>query len=135
MTFNDKVEDTRNDKAKDTREMLQTRLNAPPAPPVEAAGKFFRAFFADDSWEEARERIIKLAGFNPRSIIAGLTGIESLLAYPPAKRGVLLDLVLWDANEPLANPSDESAKSWMREVVEMVREVLGDKQPPRPEAR
>ena len=40
-------------------------------------------------------------------------------------------MVTWDANKGLENPTDEGAKVWLREVAEMVREVLGDKQPPR----
>jgi len=115
------------------RAMLQAKLNAPPDPPLEAAKKFFNTFFSDESWEEAREGIASLAAFNPRSILAGLAGVEGLLADPPAEPGVLSDLVAWEANWVLDDPSDEGAKVWLREVAEMVREVLGDKQPPRQE--
>lgn len=116
------------------RAMLQAKLNAPPAPPLEAATKFLRIFFADNSWEEAKEDIFSQSAENPRSVLAGLAGVEGLLAYPPAEPGVLLDLVLWDANTGLDDPSDAGAKAWLGEVAQMVREVLGNKQPPRPEA-
>ena len=115
------------------RAMLQAKLNAPADSPQEATAKFFRSFFADSSWKEAQEDISSQSAENPRSVLAGLAGVEGLLAHPPTEPGVLLDLVLWDANTGLENPSDESAMVWMREVAEMVREVLGDKQPPRPE--
>jgi hypothetical protein len=116
------------------RAMLQAKLNAAPALPLDAAARFLRSFFADDSWEEAKEAIAALAAINSRFILAGLAGIEGLLADPPDKQGVLYNLVMWDANTGLDhNPTDEGAKAWLKEVAEMVREVLGDKQPPRPE--
>ena len=114
------------------RAMLQAKLNAPPAPPLEAAGEFLSCFFADDSWEEAEESIADLAATNTRFILAGLAGIEGLLADPPAEQGVLYNLVMWDANTNLHSPTDEGAAAWLREVAEMVRGVLGNKQPPRP---
>ena len=113
------------------RAMLQAKLDAPPSPPLEAAKKFFNAFFSDEDWEEAKERLAKRTSLNSRSVLAGLAGIEGLLAAPPAERGVLFEMVTWDANWVLEDKTDEGAKVWMREVAEMVREVLGDKQPPR----
>lgn len=113
------------------RAMLQAKLNAPPDPPLEAARKFFNAFFSDEDWEEAKERLTKRAALNPRSVLAGLVGVEGLLAYPPAESGVLFEMVAWDANWVLEDKTDDGAKAWMREVAEMVREVLGSKQPPR----
>ncbi len=123
---------TEEDRAR-VRAMLQAKFNAPPAPPLEAAAKFFRSFFSDETWEEAREGIASQVASNPRSVLAGLAGVEGLLADPPAEPGVLFEMVSWDANKPLENPTDEAAKAWLREVAEMVREVLGDKQPPRQE--
>ena len=110
--------------------MLQAKLNAPPAPPLEAAQKFFRSYFSDESWEEAKKGLTSQTADNPRT---GLAGVEGLLANPPAKQGILFDLVAWDANWVLEDPSDEGATVWLREVAEMVRGVLGDKQPPRPQ--
>ena len=48
------------------RAVFQAKLNAPPAPPLEAATNFFRSFFADNSWDEAKERLTKLASRNTR---------------------------------------------------------------------
>lgn len=113
------------------RAMLQAKLNAPPDPPLEAAKKFFNAFFSDEDWEESKERLTKRVALNPHAVLAGLAGVEGLLADPPAEPGVLFEMVSWDANKPLEDPTDAGAKVWLREVAEMVREVLGDKQPPR----
>jgi hypothetical protein len=60
-----------------------------------------------------------------------LAGIEALLASSSNEPGVLADLVAWDANWVLDDPSDEGAKRFLREVAEMIREVLADKAPPR----
>lgn len=133
--INTKSEGKTEEEQAQVRAMLQAKLNAPPDPPLEAAAKFLRSFFADDSWEEAKERLTKLASRNTRAILAGLAGVEGLLADPPAEKGALYDLVMWDANTSLDhNPTDEGAAIWLKEVAEMVREVLGNKQPPRLDA-
>ncbi len=115
------------------RAMLRAKMDAPPAPPLEAAAKFLRSFFADNNWEEAEEELVSRVTINPRSVLAGLAGMEGLLADPPAEEGVLYNLVMWDANKGLDyDPTDAGATAWLQEVAEMVREILGDKQPPRP---
>lgn len=112
--------------------LLYAKLHAPPDPPLEATRNFVHHFFSDDSWEEAREDIARRSVEYPRTVLAGLAGIEGLLANPPAEQAVLYNLVMWDANKGLDDdPTDEGAAAWLREVAEMVREVLGDKQPPR----
>ncbi len=107
------------------------KLHAPPEPPVDAARKFLHSYFVDDSWEEARERITSLAAHNTRSILAGLAEIEALLADPPTGPYVLQNLVWWEAQREEEGLTEAGATAWLREVAEMVRDVLGDKQPPR----
>ncbi len=114
---------------------LKAMRDAPPAAPLEVATKFFNTYFADESWEEARVWLSKRVIEYPRSVLEGLAGIELLLADPSVEQGTLSDLVAWQANWVLDDPSDEGAKVWLREVAEMVRELLGDKQPPRPLTR
>ena len=111
--------------------LLYAKLHAPPDPPVDAARKFLHSFFAEESWEDAREQIASLAAVNTRSILAGLAGIEALLADPPTGPYVLQNLVWWVAGREEEGLTEAGATAWLREVAEMVREVLGDKQPPR----
>ena len=112
-------------------EILRTKLNAPPSPPLEEARKFLQFYWGDEGMLDAiRAQMKDTITFNPRSIVRGLQAIEALLVDPPPE-GKLLDVVLWDANHPLDNPSEDLAKTWLREMAEFVRNVLGDKQPPR----
>jgi|GEM_PF-3061056 len=115
----------------DMREIFKAILNAPPKPPLEEAIHFLSGYWGDEGMLDAiHAEMEETIAFNPRSVVRGLQAIETLLLDPPAD-GTLLDMVLWDANHPLDDPSEESAKIWLREMAEFVRDVLGDKQPPR----
>jgi hypothetical protein len=106
-------------------------LQADQKPPLEAARKFLRSYCYDlDSFDEVRSEMDQMVKLNPRTILAGLAGLESLLAHPPAEKGVLSQLVAIDANWPLNDPSDEGAMEWMRQMVALTRDTLGDRQPP-----
>ena len=100
-----------------------------PRPPLEAARKFLRSYSYDlDSFDEVRSEMEQM--INTRTILSGLTGLERLLAHPPSEKGILSQLVVIDANWPLNDPSDEGAMEWMRQMVALIRDALGDKQPP-----
>jgi hypothetical protein len=115
----------------DMPEILKAKLNAPLGLPLEAARQFLRRYWGDEGILDAiRVDMEDTIAFNPKPVVQGLQAIEGLLADPPSD-GTLLDLVLWDANHPLDDPSAESAKQWLGEMAEFVRDVLGDKQPPR----
>jgi hypothetical protein len=104
-------------------------LQADPKPPLDAARKFLRKYCYDlDTFDEVRSEMERM--INPRTILSGLAGLESLLAHPPAEEGVLSRLVAVEANWPLNDPSDEGAMEWMRQMVALIRDTLGDRQPP-----
>lgn len=116
------------------RKVYDAYHNAPPSPPLEVASKFLRAYFADNSFEEARARLARHISRNTNAVVRELEAIERLLAEPPAEAGTLAHLVAWEANWVLDDSSDSGAAAWLREVAEMIRELMGDKQPPRPES-
>lgn len=112
------------------RDELAARMHASTQNPFEAAAKFLRIFFSDaDGLDEARAHLARMAGINQRSLTQGLAGIESLLAAPPPD-GRLSYLVAVEANWPLEDPSDEGAKLWLREIAQLIRDVLGSSQIP-----
>ena len=115
-------------------ERFRQKLKEPPPPPFEVARRFLSFYFCDaDGWNEAVEHIADFAKQRPNVISDDLKGIELFLANPPQEEGVLANLVAWEANWVLEDPSDEGAKKWLREVAETVREILGDDAPPRPQ--
>ncbi|MDQ3684692.1 MAG: hypothetical protein M3430_03715 [Acidobacteriota bacterium] len=107
-------------------------LTAPPLPPLETVRELLHAYIADDSMDEERERIRRRITTHPGTISNYPNAIESLIVNPPAKEGVFARSVAWDANRGIDDTSDEGAKAWLKGVAEIVREVLGDQQPPRP---
>lgn len=112
-------------------EILRAKLNAPPKPPLEEARGFLQRYWGDEGMLDAiRVDMEKTIAFNPKSIIWGLQAIEALLLDPPSE-GTLLDMVLWDANHPLSDPSEASAKKWLMEIEGFVRDVLAENQPPK----
>jgi hypothetical protein len=115
----------------DIPEILKNKLNAASKPPIEEAKQFLRRYWGDEAMLDAiRIQMENTISFSPSSIVRGLVAIEALLATP-LPDGTLLDMVLWDANHPLDDPSEQSAKVWLQEIAEFVRDVLGEQQPPR----
>ncbi len=108
------------------------RLKEPPPSPLEATRTFLRGYASDaNGIEEIHDEIARAAVVNPRGIVRALEGIEALLAHPPGE-GTLARLVAWDGNRALADPGDDGATAWLRDMAEYIRGVLGDRQPPRP---
>lgn len=98
--------------------------------PLEATREFLHGYVDDNDWEDIRREIEDMMKFNPWTVIKGLNGIESLLANLP-EEGVLTYLVACDANWVLDEPNDENSARWLHQLAEFIREVMGDKQPPR----
>lgn len=116
----------------DTRKILEARLNLPPKSSLEATRSFLQTYFGDAlSLEEVRASLERITSVNHRAALESLCGIESLILNPPLEKGVLAEMIAWDANWVLDDPTDQGAKVFLREVAKMIREVLGDRQPPR----
>ena len=115
------------------RKVVEAHLNAPPPPPLETTRKFLGIYFADAAGlEEIRETLNRRVTANPAGTLSYLAAIEALSADPPDEEGVLSEMVAWDGNWVLDDPSDEGARQFLREVAEMIRDVLGEQAPPRP---
>jgi hypothetical protein len=116
----------------DIRARLLAKLDEAPPPPLEATRAFLRSYVADaDGLKEIHEDIARMVEINPRTLVNAISGIEALLADPPAS-GTLARLVAWDGNYVLDDPSDESAGAWLLELAAYIRGVLGDRQSPTP---
>lgn len=106
------------------RDKLAARLLATTQNPLETAAKFFRIYFSDaEGLDDARAHLTRMAGINQRTLTEGLAAIEALLADPPAA-GTLSQLVALEANWPLDDPSDAGAKIFLREIADLIGEVL-----------
>ncbi len=78
----------------------------------------------EDALAEIKNRIRK----HPFSIIEDLYSLEILLANSTQSE-FLFKTVLWDANKPMENK--EQAIQWLQDFAEKLREMLGDKAPPK----
>ncbi|MEH1766432.1 hypothetical protein [Nostoc sp.] len=115
----------------DIPEIIKNKLNTTSKPSLEEARQFLRRYWGDETMlDEIRIQMENTVSFSPSSVIRGLEAIEAVLVTP-LPDGTLLDMVLWDANYPLDDPSEGSAKAWLKDISEFVRNVLGDRQPPR----
>ena len=102
-------------------------LNAPPAPPLEATKKFLSLYCKDaDGLEEIHQHLARMSKVNTRTLEQGLTGIEGLLANPPAD-DVLIELIEIDTGWVLEESTGDASKAWLGELVQMLREILGKK--------
>jgi hypothetical protein len=99
-------------------------------PPLDTVRLFLATEFGDaESFAEARSHLERLAQVNIRSHQRELWALESVIAEPPAEAGALTRMVAWDANWVLDDPTDESSLQFLREVAQMLREVI-DAAPP-----
>ena len=111
-----------------TREKLRAALDAPPDPPLEATRKFLQSYCSDeDSLATIVWQVGEMIAVNPRTVLAGLAGIEGLLADQPGEPGTFAYLVAYDANWVLDDTGDESAKAWLAELATLVRAELESK--------
>lgn len=110
----------------DLHEHFRARLNAPAEPPLKAVRSFLMGFVYDaDSLEEVRHHVRRMISINPRTVRAGLVGIEDLLRENlPA--GTLSMLIAYDANWQIDDPSDTGAARWLADLAQMLREELNE---------
>jgi hypothetical protein len=106
------------------RARLRARLYAPALPPLESTREFLQSYCDDtDSMDEVRDAAARSAAHNPLPLQAALRGIEAIIANPP-RDGTLSYMVAVDANRGLDDPSDEGALEYLREIADLLREVL-----------
>ncbi|WP_428266924.1 hypothetical protein [Haliangium sp.] len=109
------------------RDKFRARLNAPAEPPLKATRSFLQSYVADrETLAEVESEIAHMVTINPRTLHAGLAGIEGLIANPPAEEGTLSQLVAWEIGWVLDDPSDAGALSWLGELAKLLRKHLGD---------
>jgi len=95
-------------------------------PPLDTVRLFLATEFGDaDSFDEVRARLGRLAQVNIRSHQRDLLAFEAVIADPPPQPGVLSHMVAFDAGWELDNHSDATALEFLRQVAQMLREVIG----------
>ncbi|MFI7602925.1 hypothetical protein [Actinoplanes sp. NPDC049681] len=106
-------------------EPLRARAEALAArSPLETVRDFLRGHVTDaDDMEEIRSGLQQVAQVSTRGLDQELAAVESVLAEP-LPDGTLARLIGWDANWVLDDPSDAGAAAFLRELADMIREVL-----------
>lgn len=98
---------------------------APPDPAVEATSKFLHSYCSDwDTFDQIRMDIRRMVASNQRTLIAGRTGLETLLHHTSIEPGLLAYLVAVDANKGLKDPSDQGAREWLNSLLQILREEI-----------
>ncbi len=112
----------------DLPEALRARLAELDAtPPLETVRDFLGGNVADaENLDEIRADQQRLARVATRGIRRDLAALEALLADPPATPGTLARLVGWEGNWVLADPTDAGAARFLRELAQLLREVLDE---------
>ncbi|WP_433302081.1 hypothetical protein ACQP2F_08020 [Actinoplanes sp. CA-030573] len=111
----------------DLPEPLRRRMAEQAAqPPIDTVREFLHGNVADaESLDEVRAHLRRLARSTTRMHHRVLTALETVLATSwPA--GTLAQLVGWDGNWVLDDPSDVGAAVFLRGLADMLREVIGE---------
>jgi hypothetical protein len=93
-------------------------------PPLGTVREFLLGHVADaESLDEVRARLRRIAQHSTRMHRRVLGAIESVLAasWPP---DALARLVGWDGNWVLDDPSDAGAARFLRDLAQLLREVI-----------
>ena len=108
-------------------ESMRARVEARNAlPPLDRVREFLGSFVLDaDNLDEVRADLRRTAHFNTMRHHGDLAALEALLheEHPP---GTLARLVGWEANWVLDDPSDAGAAQFLRELAQMLREVIDE---------
>jgi hypothetical protein len=95
-------------------------------PPLEKVRAFLGAYVNDmDSMDEVRANIWLTASSRTRWLKLDMQALDAVLAEPQPP-GVLAELVAWVANWRLDDPSDEGARAFLRQIADVLREVLAE---------
>jgi hypothetical protein len=95
-------------------------------PPLETVREFLLGHIADaESMDEVRARLRRIAQHSTRMHRRVLGAVESVLgtSWPPE---TLARLVGWDGNWVLDEPSDTGAAHFLRDLAQMLREVISE---------
>jgi hypothetical protein len=112
----------------DLPDALRARMEELDArPALETVRDLLGANVADaESFDEIRADQRRLAQVSTRAIRRDLAALEALLADPPSSPGSLARLVGWEGNWVLDDPSDDAAAQFLRELAQLLREVLDE---------
>jgi hypothetical protein len=98
-------------------------------PPLDRVRAFVGGELSDaDSLDEVRAGWWQLAGMNTRALKLDLRALDAVLAAPQPP-GLLSELVAWDANWVLDDTSDAGAEAFLRQIAEMLRQVVAEAEP------
>lgn len=106
---------------------MRARIEARDAlAPLERVREFLGSFVQDaDGIGEVRDDLRRTAHFSTERHRGDLLALEAVAGgqFPP---GTLARLVGWDGNWVLDDPSDAGAAQFLRELAQMVREVIDE---------
>jgi len=95
-------------------------------PTVEKVRSFLGAFVADMvSLDEVQAGMRQVAASGTFGLKREMRALDQLLVEPQPP-GVLAELVAWDANWVLDDPSDVGAAAFLRQIAAMLRDVLAE---------
>lgn len=91
---------------------------------VENARKFLHRYWGDEGQlETIGEDMKDTLSYAPHLVVNGLKSLKSLLDMP-LPEGFLLQIVTYDANNPLDELNDAGAKAWVEEMIEFIEQLL-----------
>jgi hypothetical protein len=95
-------------------------------PTLEKVRSFLGGFVADmESFDEIRAGMRQVAASSTFGLKREMRALDEFLAEPQPP-GVLAELVAWDANWRLDDPSDQGAEAFLRQIADMLRDALAE---------
>lgn len=108
-------------------EPLRSRAEERERRPLLEKVRDFVGYFVNDmeTLDEIRRGMEQVAASGTWGLKRDLAALDEFLAAPQPP-GVLSQLVAWDANWVLDDESDEAAGEFLRQITEVLREVIAE---------
>ena len=110
-----------------TREELKQKFYAPIDPEKDLNNLIGGVFAVDSDREVLRKSMLSTMEYSTRLFTRGIQAAKLRIAtadqHPEQQQGII-DVVLWEANQPLDTPDYPTARAWLMEAVALTEQVL-----------
>ena len=109
------------------RDKFKQKIQQQKNNPLDTARSFLVSYWSDEQDIEAIENDLRnRISVNPYGIKSGLDALNTILKDEEIDDQKIINLVVWDANHPLDDPSVLEAKKWLRQAVVFVEQIISE---------
>ncbi len=111
---------------KKNKEDFRKLMNQRNTNPIENLKKFIGVYYANSfDVEEIKGLMKQILSYNKITIENGLEAAKIVLEDSKYDQE-LIEMILWEANQPLQEPLKDQAKTWLKEQIVFTEKILNE---------